>query len=94
MVNVEIRKHTVALELALDDLQETFYARASEGDVQCGALVTKIRERCRVMLGLHAPQTAVLQIVENSTPKETMTNKIEAALNALVTDQKKVPTTH
>jgi hypothetical protein len=29
MINVEIRKHTPALELArLDELQETFYARA------------------------------------------------------------------
>ena len=32
------RKHTLALELArLDELQEVFYQRAMEGDVQCGA---------------------------------------------------------
>jgi hypothetical protein len=33
----------LALELArLDELQETFYARALDGDDQCAALVTKV----------------------------------------------------
>jgi hypothetical protein len=32
-------------------------------------LVTKIIERRCVMIGLHTPQTAVLQIVEESAPK-------------------------
>src|SRR5215471_5895337 len=42
-IDDKIRRHTLALELArLDELQETFYARALEGDVQCGALITKI----------------------------------------------------
>jgi hypothetical protein len=50
-IDDKIRKHTLALELArLDELQGTFYARALEGDVQCGALITKIRER-RVLTG-------------------------------------------
>jgi Tfp pilus assembly PilM family ATPase len=45
-IDDKVRKHTLALELArLDELQETFYARALEGDVQCGALITKIIER-------------------------------------------------
>jgi hypothetical protein len=40
------KKHTLALELArLDELQELFYQRALEDDVQCGAMVTKIIER-------------------------------------------------
>lgn len=62
-------------------------------DVQCGALVTKIIERRGVMLGLHVPQTAVLKIVEEATPKETSTERIEAALNALLTDGRKKTTT-
>jgi hypothetical protein len=34
-IDDKIRRHTLALELArLDELQETFYARAFEGDVQ------------------------------------------------------------
>jgi hypothetical protein len=36
----KIRKNALALELARrDELRETFYARALENDVQCGALV-------------------------------------------------------
>jgi hypothetical protein len=65
-----------------------------DGDVQCGALVTKIIDGRGVMLGLHTPQTAV-KIVEEAVPKETSTDKIERALNALLEDQRKNdPTTH
>jgi hypothetical protein len=68
----------LALEIAwLDELQEVFYARALDGDVQCGALVAKlISTRCS-MLGIHTPQTAVLKIVEDAAPKETTTDRIE-----------------
>jgi hypothetical protein len=66
------------VELArLDELQETFYARALEGDVQYGALVTKIIERRSVMLGLDTPQTAVLQIV-NEAAQETSPTRSSA----------------
>jgi hypothetical protein len=42
-LTAEARKHGLALELArLDELQEVFYQRALEGDVSCGALVTKM----------------------------------------------------
>ena len=41
------------------------------------------------MLGLHAPQTVVLKIVEDAGPNETTTDKIERALDALLEDQKK-----
>jgi pyridoxal/pyridoxine/pyridoxamine kinase len=54
------------------------------GDVQSAQLVAKLTERRCVMLGLHAPQTAVLQIVQEAAPKETSTDRIEAALNALL----------
>jgi len=61
-IDDKIRRHTLALELArLDELQETFYARALEGDVACGALITKIIERRCTMLGLYTPQTATLK---------------------------------
>jgi hypothetical protein len=42
----------------------------------------------RLVLGLHTPQTATLQIVGEVRPKETSTDRIEAALNALLTDQR------
>jgi len=83
-IDDKTRKHTLALELArLDELQETFYARALEGDVACGALITKIIERRCVMLGLYTPQTATLQIIEAEAPKETSIDRIEAAINRI-----------
>jgi hypothetical protein len=59
-------------------------------------LVEKIIARRCVMLGLHAPQTAVLKIVDEATPNETSTDKIERMLNELCAQQKKddEPTTH
>src|SRR5262249_53578213 len=62
-IDNKTRKHTLPLKLArLDELQEPFYARALEGDVQCGALITKIIEPRCTMLGLYTPQTATLQV--------------------------------
>jgi len=83
-IDDKTRRHTLALELArLDELQETFYARALEGDVRCGALITKIIERRCTMLGLYTPQTATLQIIEAEAPKETSIDRIEAAINRI-----------
>src|SRR5262244_4364072 len=83
-IDDKIRRHTLALELArLDELQETFYARALEGDVQCGALITKIIERRCTMLGLYTPQTATLQVIEAETPRETSTDKISALIERI-----------
>lgn len=59
-------------------------------------MILKIIERRGVMLGLHVPQTAVLKIVEDAAPRETGTDRIERALNALLEDPRKKddPTTH
>src|SRR5262249_40578601 len=83
-IDDKTRRHTLALELArLDELQETFYARALEGDVRCGALITKsIESRC-TMLGLYTPQTARVQIIEAEAPKETSIDRIEAAIKRI-----------
>ena len=104
-IDDKTRKHTLALELArLDELQETFYARALEGDVACGALITKIIERRCVMLGLYTPQTATLQIIEAEAPTETSTERLRAAIDRIrgkthqddlpATDQEDRPSTH
>ena len=83
-IDDKTRKHTLALELArLDELQETFYARALEGDVACGALITKIIERRCTMLGLYTPQTATLQIIEAEAPRETSTERLRAAIDRI-----------
>jgi hypothetical protein len=54
-----------------------------EGDVQCGALITKIIERRCTMLGLYTPQTATLQVIEAEAPKETSTDKISALIESI-----------
>jgi hypothetical protein len=104
-IDDKTRRHTLALELArLDELQETFYARALEGDVACGALITKIIERRCTMLGLYTPQTATLQVIEAEAPRETSTERLRAAIDRIrgkthqddppVTDQDDSPSTH
>jgi hypothetical protein len=104
-IDDKTRKHTLALELArLDELQETFYARALEGDVACGALITKIIERRCVMLGLYTPQTATLQVIEAEAPRETSTERLRAAIDRIrgkphqddppATDRDDSPSTH
>ena len=104
-IDDKVRKHTLALELArLDELQETFYARALEGDVACGALITTIIERRCTMLGLYTPQTATLQIIEAEAPRETSTERLRAAIERIrgkrhqddlpATDQEDPPSTH
>jgi hypothetical protein len=76
-LTAEARKHGLALELALlDELQRTSYEKALPGDIASGS-VEKIIPRRYVMLGLHAPQTGVLKIVDDATPKEPSTAKIE-----------------
>jgi hypothetical protein len=82
--NDKVRKHTLALELArLDELQEVFYRQAKASNVKSAQ---KIIERRCVMLWLHAPQTATLQIVEASARRETSTDRIERVLNELLED--------
>ena len=96
-IDDKVRKHTLALELArLDELQETFYARALEGDVACGALITKIIERRCVMLGLYTPQTATLQIIKTEAPRQTSTERLRAAIDRIrgKTHQDDPPATH
>jgi hypothetical protein len=92
VITDKIGKHSLALELErLDQLQAVYFERALGGDVQSAALV----ERRGVMLGLHVPQTAVLKIVDEATPKVTATDRLEQALDRLLEDQNKPdPTAH
>ncbi len=88
---LHVRRLLQHAELALarrDALRGTFYARVLDGDVQCAALVTKITERRCVTLDLSTPQTAIAQIVDESTPKEMSIDKLGAQ------DKKTDPTTH
>src|SRR5215471_9680393 len=84
VIDDKTRKHSLALELErLDQLQQVFGARALEGDVQCGALVAKIIERRCTMLGLYAPPTATLRVIEAEAARETSTDRIAAAIDRI-----------
>jgi hypothetical protein len=83
-LNSDVRRHGLAIELApLDRLLEAAWPKAMGGDLAAIVISEKLSARRCVMLGLHAPQEAVLRIIEESRPKETSTDRIERALNEL-----------
>lgn len=94
----KLRKHSLCLELMrLDELTTVFHVMAAEGDTVAGALTLKISERRGQLLGLHVPQTQVLQIVDAASKEPSTTDKIEQAIRGLLADQDRKdddPTTH
>jgi hypothetical protein len=85
------RKHTLALELAqLDELQAVFYRRALEGDVQWGALVTKIiSQRCCTR-----PRLRCCRLSRKCDRRKRVPTRSSGHFNALLIGQKKDPITH
>jgi hypothetical protein len=82
---------TLALELVeLDELGEVFRAKAiDEQDVAAGALLTKIHERRATLLGLNAPQSAAVQIIEHTAPPAmNSTERIYAAIERIAAMKK------
>jgi hypothetical protein len=82
----KLRFHTLALELArLDDMQKVFDAQARTGDVASGALVAKLGEQRRILLGLGVgparqdPNTIDAQAVR----AKTSTQRIAEVINRL-----------
>jgi hypothetical protein len=85
-INHKLRFHTLALELArLDDLHKVFDAQARTGDVASGALVTKIGEQRRILLGLGAgPRRQDQDTIDaQAVPAKTSTERIEEVINRL-----------
>jgi hypothetical protein len=79
-------KRALALQLVqLDELEVVFREKACAGDTASGMLLVKIAERRATLLGLNAPighAVAVIQHAPENRP--TTTDKIEAAIRALV----------
>ena len=91
-LNRDVRRHGLAIELArLDRLLEAAWPKAMGGDLTAIAIAEKLSARRCVMLGLHAPQEAVLRIIEESRPKITSTDRIEAALKVLCAQRDSAP---
>ena len=88
----QVRKHTLALELSrLDELQEAFYEQAMGGDVQSGALISKIIERRCTMLGLYTPPATTLQVVEAQAPRQSSTERINALIDRICGEHRPKP---
>jgi hypothetical protein len=86
-LNPDARRHGLAFELArLDRLLEACWPKAVGGDLAAIALAEKLSARRCVMLGLHAPTTAILKIIDESVPRVTSTQQLEATLDALAED--------
>jgi hypothetical protein len=86
-LNPDARRHGLAFELArLDRLLEACWPKAVGGDLAAIALAEKLSARRCVMLGLHAPTAAILKIIDESAPRVTSTQQLEATLDALTED--------
>ena len=85
-------KRTLAMELVeLDELQQAFREKALvDRDVPSGVLLIKVAERRATLLGLNPVLGHAVKIVQQEpVNKPTSTDKIEAALNALLEDQRR-----
>jgi hypothetical protein len=59
-------------------------------DVASGVLLVKVAERRATLLGLNAPQGHAVRVVQHPPEHhETSTDRIERALDALITDQRR-----
>jgi hypothetical protein len=91
-LNPDVRRHGLAIELArLDRLLEAAWPKAVGGDLAAIAIAEKLSARRCVMLGLHAPQEAVLRIIEESRPKISSTDRIQEALNRICAQRDSAP---
>jgi hypothetical protein len=84
-------KHALAQQLLLlDRLEVTFGKKAfEERDTVAGALLVKVAERRSTLLGLNAPLGHAVHVVQHVPEhRPTSTDRIEAALNALVADKR------
>jgi hypothetical protein len=85
-------KHALAQQLLLlDRLEVVFSKKAFEDrDTAAGALLVKVAERKATLLGLNAPIGHAVRVVQHPPEhRQTSTDKIEAALNALIEDGKR-----
>jgi hypothetical protein len=85
-------RRCLALELMqLDRIELAFGHKALvDRDVASGVLLVKVAERRATLLGLNAPIGHAVRVVSHPPQNQpTSTDRIEAALNALVEDQRR-----
>jgi DNA-binding transcriptional MerR regulator len=88
----EYLRRALALELLhLDELEEAFRDKALvDRDVASGVLLVKVSERRSALLGLNAPTGHAVRVVQHASANApTGTDKLEAAIEALIQDQRR-----
>lgn len=93
----EYLRRALALELLhLDELEEAFRDKALvDRDVASGVLLIKVAERRATLLGLNPALGHSVAIVQHPPAhRETSTDRIERALNALIEDGAKKSSSH
>jgi uncharacterized protein Yka (UPF0111/DUF47 family) len=83
------RQEFVRLLAQIDAVIEGLFPRAVAGEHAAVTDLNKIWGRKIGILGLRAPDTAVLRVIEEIAPRETSTDRIERALNALIEGRRK-----
>jgi hypothetical protein len=85
VINHHTRLHTLALDLErLDEMITAFRPMAKSGDVQAGALVAKLIESRRIMLGLTLPARADQVILDSQAPPaKSSTQRIAEVIDRL-----------
>ena len=79
-------RRLLALELIqLDQLGEVFREKAvAEKDCVAGALAVKISERLSTLVGLNAPQSAAVEVIQRAAPPAmNSTERIRAAIDRI-----------
>jgi hypothetical protein len=69
---------------------ERYFPLAMSGNMKAAALCCKFTGQRATLLGLFAPQQTIVSL-EPTQPRETSTDKIERALNALIEDGRRSP---
>jgi hypothetical protein len=79
-------KRTLAMELVeLDELQAAFRAKAlKDRDAAAAAILIKVHERRSTLLGLNAPPSYAVQIVQEPAVPLSTTAEVEAILNRVM----------
>jgi hypothetical protein len=84
------RREFVRLLAQIDAVIEGLFPRAVAGEHTAITDLNKVWARKIGVLGLRAPETAILRVIEETIPRQpTLTDRLEAALNALLEDQRK-----
>ena len=92
-ISLQMKLATIELELArLEELQTAFHAKAKGGCVQSAAILLRLSEARRQLLGLDSPlKVDAVQVRAEAAPTASSVDRIRAALDRLAHGTSKPP---